>query len=383
MNDLIEIARVEGELTLPRRRPLRPRRQPGRGPAPDRDGVPEAEPVPEVDLRQRRLRPPHRRASKGNIDDIVERALRGAGLWDEVKDRLKASAMGLSGGQQQRLCIARAIAVDPEVILMDEPCSALDPIATGRIEDLMQEIKSEYTIVIVTHNMQQAARVSDRSAFFTTEVNETSDTRTGLLVEFDTHRDDVLQPQRRADRELRHRPVRLSMTVAAARAPAPRVRAPSSTSSASRSSSWPSGSTRTSSGCGTSCATGDAAPGRHGASAADDDIDAMNVSLTERCYDLLAREAPVASDLRFVVSVLRVLASSSGSATSPCGSSSSRPSTTCSCGPTRRLRHPAVDGRRRGRAVPRRAAGLGDPGPRPGRPSWPPAPGPWTSSTSG
>ena len=123
---------------------------------------------------------------KGNMDDIVEKALRGAALWDEVKDRLKASGMGLSGGQQQRLCIARAIAIDPEVLLMDEPCSALDPIATARIEDLMQEIKDQYTIVIVTHNMQQAARVSDRTAFFTTEVNPESDTRTGLLVECDS-----------------------------------------------------------------------------------------------------------------------------------------------------------------------------------------------------
>jgi phosphate transport system ATP-binding protein len=122
---------------------------------------------------------------KHNMDEIVERSLRNAALWDEVKDRLKASAMGLSGGQQQRLCIARAIATNPEVLLMDEPCSALDPIATGRIEDLMQELKHEYTIVIVTHNMQQAARVSDRTAFFTTEVNPDSDTRTGLLVEFD------------------------------------------------------------------------------------------------------------------------------------------------------------------------------------------------------
>ena len=123
---------------------------------------------------------------KGNMDDTVEKALRGAGLWDEVKSRLKASGMGLSGGQQQRLCIARAIATDPEVLLMDEPCSALDPIATARIEDLMQEIKSRFTIVIVTHNMQQAARVSDRTAFFTTEVNSESDTRTGLLVEVDS-----------------------------------------------------------------------------------------------------------------------------------------------------------------------------------------------------
>ncbi len=122
---------------------------------------------------------------KDELDDIVERSLKRAALWDEVKDRLKSSGLGLSGGQQQRLCIARAVAVDPEVLLMDEPCSALDPIATARIEDLMQEIKDEYTIVIVTHNMQQAARVSDRVAFFTTEVNTESDRRTGVLVEYD------------------------------------------------------------------------------------------------------------------------------------------------------------------------------------------------------
>jgi phosphate transport system ATP-binding protein len=121
---------------------------------------------------------------KADLDVIVERSLRGAALWDEVKDRLKVSGLSLSGGQQQRLCIARAIAVEPEVILMDEPCSALDPIATARIEDLMQEIKHDFTIVIVTHNMQQAARVSDRTAFFITEVNPESDRRTGLLVEY-------------------------------------------------------------------------------------------------------------------------------------------------------------------------------------------------------
>ncbi len=122
---------------------------------------------------------------KSELDAIVEKSLRDAALWDEVQSRLKASGLGLSGGQQQRLCIARAIAVEPEVLLMDEPCSALDPIATARIEDLMQEIKSKYTIVIVTHNMQQAGRVSDRTAFFTTEVNTESDRRTGVLVEFD------------------------------------------------------------------------------------------------------------------------------------------------------------------------------------------------------
>jgi phosphate transport system ATP-binding protein len=123
--------------------------------------------------------------SKSDLNDLVEQSLRRAALWDEVKDRLKASALGLSGGQQQRLCIARCIAVQPDVILMDEPCSALDPIATARIEDLMQEIKKDYTIIIVTHNMQQAARVSDRTAFFTTEVNTESDRRTGVMVEFD------------------------------------------------------------------------------------------------------------------------------------------------------------------------------------------------------
>jgi phosphate transport system ATP-binding protein len=119
------------------------------------------------------------------LEGVVERALRGAALWDEVKGKLKQSGLSLSGGQQQRLCIARAIAIEPEVVLMDEPCSALDPIATARIEDLMQEIKHDYTIVIVTHNMQQAARISDRTAFFTTEVSQDSDTRTGVLVEFD------------------------------------------------------------------------------------------------------------------------------------------------------------------------------------------------------
>ena len=123
---------------------------------------------------------------KGRLDEIVERSLRQAALWDEVKDRLNKSGLGLSGGQAQRLCIARTLAVEPDVVLMDEPCSALDPIATGRIEDLMHEIKAKYTIVIVTHNMQQATRVSDRTAFFSVLRNEKSDTRTGVLVEYDS-----------------------------------------------------------------------------------------------------------------------------------------------------------------------------------------------------
>ena len=123
---------------------------------------------------------------KKGLDDIVENSLRKAALWEEVNDRLKDSAIGLSGGQQQRLCIARAIAVGPDVLLMDEPCSALDPIATAHIEDLMQEIKQDYTIMIVTHNMQQAARVSDTTAFFTADVHSENDARTGILVEVDT-----------------------------------------------------------------------------------------------------------------------------------------------------------------------------------------------------
>ena len=119
----------------------------------------------------------------GNMDERVERALRGAALWDEVKDRLKRSALGLSGGQQQRLCIARAIAVEPDVILLDEPASALDPISTSAIEDLMHELKTEYTLVIVTHNMQQAARVAEMTAFFSLDLHDDG-TRNGILVEY-------------------------------------------------------------------------------------------------------------------------------------------------------------------------------------------------------
>jgi phosphate transport system ATP-binding protein len=121
---------------------------------------------------------------KGNMDEIVERALKQGALWDEVKDRLKTNAFGMSGGQQQRLCIARCLAVSPDVILMDEPCSALDPISTGKIEDLMMELKRDISIVIVTHNMHQAARVSDKTAYFTVELDD-DEHRSGRVVEFD------------------------------------------------------------------------------------------------------------------------------------------------------------------------------------------------------
>ncbi len=121
---------------------------------------------------------------KQNVSSVVEGALRKAALWDEVKDRLKSSALSLSGGQQQRLCIARALATEPDVLLMDEPASALDPISTAAIEELMAQLKHEYTVVIVTHNMQQAARVADRTAFFSVEMGDNG-RRTGVLVEYD------------------------------------------------------------------------------------------------------------------------------------------------------------------------------------------------------
>ena len=127
---------------------------------------------------------PRVQGMKGDMDELVETALRRASLWDDVKDRLKDNAFGMSGGQQQRLCIARALATDPDVLLMDEPCSALDPISTGRIEDLMHELKETVSIVIVTHNMQQAARVSDRTAFFIVDLSAGEDQRIGRLVEY-------------------------------------------------------------------------------------------------------------------------------------------------------------------------------------------------------
>ena len=155
--------------------------------------------------------------NKSELNEIVERSLRQAALWDEVKSRLGNSGLGLSGGQAQRLCIARTLAVEPDVVLMDEPASALDPIATGAIEDLMKEIKNKYTIVIVTHNMQQATRVSDRTAFFSVLVNPESDTRTGTLVEYAPTAAPVRRPAGRSHQGLRHRPDGLSRASAQVR----------------------------------------------------------------------------------------------------------------------------------------------------------------------
>jgi phosphate ABC transporter ATP-binding protein len=189
MNDLVDGARVEGHVTYHGKNiydrdvdPIEVRRRigmvfqkPNPFPKSIYDNIaygPRATGMPVAKSRQ-------------SMDDWVEECLTRAALWDEVKDKLKQSAYGLSGGQQQRLCIARTIAVQPEVILMDEPCSALDPIATARIEELMSQLREDYTIVIVTHNMQQAARVADRTAFFTALSDEGTGNRTGLLVEYD------------------------------------------------------------------------------------------------------------------------------------------------------------------------------------------------------
>jgi phosphate transport system ATP-binding protein len=185
MNDLVAGARVEGEVTYhgqniygPKVDPIAVRQHVGMV-------FQKPNPFPKSIYDNIAYGPRVNGMKVDNMDDLVEKALRGAALWDEVKDKLKQSAYGLSGGQQQRLCIARTIATQPDVILMDEPCSALDPIATGRIEELMQDLQSQFTIIIVTHNMQQAARVSNRTAFFTAKPDETTGNRTGLLVEYD------------------------------------------------------------------------------------------------------------------------------------------------------------------------------------------------------
>jgi phosphate transport system ATP-binding protein len=183
MNDLIPIARVEGEVIYHGQNlyandidPVQVRK---------RIGMVFQKPNPfPKSIYDNIAFGPRVMGMKGNMDEIVESALKRAALWDDVKDRLKTNAFGMSGGQQQRLCIARALATEPDVLLMDEPCSALDPISTGRIEDLMMELKVDYSIVIVTHNMQQAARVSDMTAFFTVELDAGEKHRTGRVVEY-------------------------------------------------------------------------------------------------------------------------------------------------------------------------------------------------------
>jgi phosphate transport system ATP-binding protein len=184
MNDLIPTARVDGSITYhgedlygPDVDPVEVRR---------RIGMVFQKPNPfPKSIYENVAFGPRLFGQTKDLDDTVEQALRSAALWDEVKDTLNESGLALSGGQQQRLCIARAIATTPDVILMDEPCSALDPIATLKIEDLMRELRSDYTIVIVTHNMQQAARVSDWTAFLSVNIDDDTGMRTGELVEFD------------------------------------------------------------------------------------------------------------------------------------------------------------------------------------------------------
>jgi len=184
MNDLIPSARVDGELLYhgedlygPKVDPVQVRKLIGMV-------FQKPNPFPKS-IYDNIAFGPRTLGMQGDMDEIVERALRRAALWDEVKDRLSDNAYGLSGGQQQRLCIARCIAVEPDVILMDEPCSALDPISTGKIEDLMLDLKERYSIVIVTHNMQQAARVSDRTAFLIVELTADERNRWGQIVEYD------------------------------------------------------------------------------------------------------------------------------------------------------------------------------------------------------
>jgi phosphate ABC transporter ATP-binding protein len=195
MNDLVDGARVEGYVTYHGKNiydkdvdPIEVRRRIGMV-------FQKPNPFPKSVYDNIAYGPRATGMKVASMDDLVEESLTRAALWDEVKDKLKQSAYGLSGGQQQRLCIARTIAVQPDVILMDEPCSALDPIATSRIEDLMLQLREDYTIIIVTHNMQQAARVADRTAFFTALADDTTGNRTGLLVEYDLTRNIFRSPR--------------------------------------------------------------------------------------------------------------------------------------------------------------------------------------------
>ncbi len=199
MNDLIPSARVEGKITFrgkdiyhPKEDPVQLRSQIGMV-------FQKPNPFPKS-IYENIAFGARLNGFKGNMDELVETSLQQAAIWDEVKDKLKQSGLAISGGQQQRLCIARAIAIQPEVILMDEPCSALDPISTLKIEELMHELKKNYTIVIVTHNMQQASRVSDYTAFFNAEPTETGG-KIGLLVEYDKTETIFHDPQETSTKE--------------------------------------------------------------------------------------------------------------------------------------------------------------------------------------
>ncbi|MGD1853445.1 MAG: phosphate ABC transporter ATP-binding protein PstB [Leptolyngbyaceae cyanobacterium] len=197
MNDLIPIARVDGDISfngenIKRFDPVELRR---------RVGMVFQKPNPFPKSIYENIAFGARiNGYQGDMDELVERSLKGAALWEEVKDKLQDSGLGLSGGQQQRLCIARAIAIEPEVILMDEPCSALDPISTLKVEELMHDLKKQYTIVIVTHNMQQASRVSDKTAFFNAQATEAGG-KMGYLVEYDETQTIFSNPQEEYTRD--------------------------------------------------------------------------------------------------------------------------------------------------------------------------------------
>ena len=215
MHEVIPKAYVKGEVLLDGDDLYGPGVDPVRVRASGRHGVPATQPVPHhVDRRQRAGRREAEQPAdvRGKAKELLEGSLRGANLWNEVKDRLDKPGSGLSGGQQQRLCIARAIAVQPEVILMDEPCSALDPISTLAIEDLIGELKENYTVVIVTHNMQQAARVSDKTAFF----NLAAQGKPGKLIE-------MRRPPTRSSPTRTRRPPRTTSAAASDRRPCPSV----------------------------------------------------------------------------------------------------------------------------------------------------------------